>query len=64
MVVTESIAIFLYLAEKYPEKRLIATSLQQRAQLMRCILFTTTELEQPLWRIARHTALNPEDTRG
>jgi glutathione S-transferase len=35
----------------------------ERAQLMRWLLFTTTELEQPLWRIARHTALYPAERR-
>lgn len=63
MVLTESIAIVLYLAEKYRDKGLIPADLQQRAQLMRWLLFTTTELEQPLWRIARHTALYPENKR-
>jgi glutathione S-transferase len=63
MVLTESIAIVLYLAEKYRDKGLIPIDLQQRAQLMRWLLFTTTELEQPLWRIARHTTLYPESKR-
>jgi glutathione S-transferase len=63
MVLTESIAIVVYLAEKYPEKKLIPTDPRQRAQLMRWLLFTTTELEQPLWRMARHTTLYPEDRR-
>ena len=63
MVLTESIAIALYLAEKYRDKALIPADPQQRAQLMRWLLFTTTELEQPLWRIARHTALYAEDKR-
>jgi glutathione S-transferase len=30
---------------------------------MRWLLFTTTELEQPLWRIARHRAIYPEAKR-
>jgi glutathione S-transferase len=60
---SESIAIVLYLAEKYRDKGLIPTNLQQRAQLNRWLLFTTTELEQPLWRIARHTTLYPESKR-
>jgi glutathione S-transferase len=63
MVLTESIAIVLYLAEKYRDKGLIPIDLQQRAQMMRWLLFTTTELEQPLWRIARHTTLYPESKR-
>ncbi|HWI29017.1 MAG TPA: glutathione S-transferase family protein [Stellaceae bacterium] len=63
MVLTESIAIVLYLGEKYPEKKLIPVELRQRAELMRWLLFTTTELEQPLWRMARHKALYPEEKR-
>jgi len=63
MVLTESVAIVVYLAEKYPEKQLIPTDLRDRAQLMRWLLFTATELEQPLWRMARHTTLYPEDRR-
>jgi glutathione S-transferase len=63
LVLAESVAIVLYLAEKYREKGLIPIDLQQRAQLMRWLLFTTTELEQPLWRIARHTTIYPESKR-
>jgi glutathione S-transferase len=63
LVLTESVAIVLYLAEKYPEKRLIPTDLKERAEHYRWLLFTATELEQPLWRIARHTNVYPEDMR-
>ncbi len=34
-----------------------------RAEAYRWILFAVTELEQPLWRIARHTVLYPEGDR-
>ncbi|WP_437618965.1 glutathione S-transferase family protein [Sorangium sp. So ce1151] len=63
LVLTESVAIVLYLAEKYPNKGLLPADLQQRAQVYRWLLFAATELEQPLWRIARHTFLYPEDQR-
>jgi glutathione S-transferase len=63
VVLTESIAIALYLADKYPAKRLIPTELAERAQVLRWLLFTTTELEQPLWRIARHSFIYPEEKR-
>jgi glutathione S-transferase len=63
LVLTESVAIVTYLAEKYPQKGLIPTGLKQRAQVNRWLLFAATELEQPLWRISRHTALYPEDQR-
>ena len=62
-VLTESIAIVTYLAEKYPEKKLIPTELPQKAQAYRWLLFAATELEQPLWRITRHTNLYPEAKR-
>jgi glutathione S-transferase len=63
LVLTESIAIAVYLGEKYPEKRLLPAGLAARAEMMRWLLFTTTELEQPLWRISRHTAIYPEEKR-
>ena len=60
---TESVAICLYLAEKYPDHPLIPTDLRLRAQLYRWLFFAVTELEQPLWRIARHTSLYPKEAR-
>ena len=63
LVLTESVAIVLYLAEKYPDKGLLPVSLNERAQVNRWLLFAATELEQPLWRIARHTTLYPEKQR-
>jgi glutathione S-transferase len=63
LVVTESAAIILYLAEKYPEKGLMPADLKQRARVYRWMMFAVTELEQPLWRITRHTMLYPEDKR-
>jgi len=63
LVLTESVAIVLYLAEKYPAKGLMPTDLGRRAQLYKWLMFAATELEQPLWRIARHTHLYPEDKR-
>lgn len=63
LVLTESAAIVLYLAEKYPEKMLMPTRLEQRAQVYRWVMFAMTELEQPLWRMAKHTFLYPEHKR-
>src|SRR5437773_7443495 len=63
LVLTESVAIVLYLAEKYSDKGLIPIDLKERAQVNRWLLFAATELEQPLWRIARHTSLYPEAQR-
>lgn len=61
LVVTESAAIQLYLAEKYPQAGLIPESVEDRAQMYRWIFFLVTEIEQPLWRIARHTFLYPKE---
>jgi glutathione S-transferase len=63
-VLTESAAIVLYLAEKYPQAKLLPTSLTERAQAYRWLLFTVTELEQPLWRMARHGFLYPQEKRS
>ncbi|HVP31252.1 MAG TPA: glutathione S-transferase family protein [Myxococcota bacterium] len=63
LVVTESIAIVLYLAEKYADKGLLPADLAERSQAYRWLLFVTTELEQPLWRMARHERLYPETDR-
>ena len=63
LVLTESMAIVLYLAEKYSHKGLLPAGLNERAQVNRWLLFAATELEQSLWRIFRHTALYPEEQR-
>lgn len=62
-IVTESVAIVLYLAEKHPHRRLLPSDLAGRAEAYRWLLFAATELEQPLWRIARNTAIYPEHER-
>lgn len=64
LVLTESSAIQLYLAEKYPEAGFIPHALEDRAQMYRWIFFLVTEIEQPLWRIARQTFIYPEDKRA
>jgi len=63
IVVPESAAIVLYLADKYPEKGLLPSSLKERAEAYRWVMFAVTELEQPLWRITKHARLYPEDKR-
>ncbi len=63
LVLTESAAIVMYLAEKYGAKGLMPTDLSERAQAYRWSMFSVTELEQPLWRIAKHSFLYPEDKR-
>ena len=62
-VLTESVAIVLFLAEKYPDKNLLPRDIGARAECYRWLMFAATELEQPLWRIAKHTAILPKDKR-
>jgi glutathione S-transferase len=63
LVLNESAAIVLYLAEKYPDRGFIPADLKLRADFYRWIFFAVTELEQPWWRIAKHTHLYPEEDR-
>ena len=63
LTVTESVAIVLYLAERDAQRRFLPRDIALRSQVYRWLMFAATELEQPLWRIARHTALYPEDMR-
>jgi glutathione S-transferase len=63
-IITESAAIVIYLAEKYADLGFIPSELQLRGEFFRWILFAVTELEQPLWRIARHTTLYAQEDRS
>lgn len=62
-VLSESVAIVRYLAEKYPQAGFMPTDPIARAEVDRWLMFTATELEQPLWRISRNTFLYPEEQR-
>ncbi len=63
VVVTESVAIALYLAEKYSDRGFVPADARGRAEVYRWLLFTATELEQPLWRITKNTTIYPEEKR-
>jgi glutathione S-transferase len=63
IIIPESAAIVLYLADKYREKGLLPSSIKERAETYRWMMFAVTELEQPLWRITKHSLLYPEDKR-
>jgi glutathione S-transferase len=62
-ILTESVAIVLYLAEKHRGAGFLPADVRGRAAMHRWLLFATTELEQPLWRIARNTFIYPEHER-
>lgn len=64
LVLSESIAICLYLADKYADRGLAPLSgTAMRAVHDQWLLFCATELDQPLWQIRRHTALYPAEQR-
>ncbi|KWV91050.1 glutathione S-transferase family protein [Erythrobacter sp. YT30] len=62
-VISESCAIQLYLAENYSDGELMPRDLSERGQIYRWMFFLATEIEQPLWRIALHTAMYQEEDR-
>ncbi|MCA8277488.1 glutathione S-transferase family protein [Burkholderia sp. AU30280] len=64
LVIPESAAIVLYLADKYPEKALLPADPARRAEAYRWVMFAVTELEQPLWRITRHSFIYPPEKRS
>lgn len=63
LVLIESVAIVLYLADKYSDKGFTPSGVADRGLMTQWLLFAATELEQPLWRIARHTRLYPTARR-
>jgi glutathione S-transferase len=53
LVLSESVAIVLFLAEKYPQKGFLPADLRARAEVNRWLLFTVTELESAVEERAR-----------
>ena len=68
MVVSESAAIQLYLADKYgdrfPGGGLIPDTAEERGRMYHWLFFLMTEIEAPLWRIALHSFLYAEDEKS
>ena len=64
LVITESAAICLYLGDKFPESGLVPPiGTAERAECYRWVSFAISELEQPLWTIAKHRFVLPEEKR-
>ena len=60
----ESTAIINYLGEKYPQMGLVPKSgTTDRAYYDQWMSYCITELEQPLWRLVKHTRMLPEAKR-
>ena len=65
VALTESGAILLWLAERYPEAPLMPPvgDSVARAEALQWLMFALTELEPPLWAIAKHRFVLPESRR-
>jgi glutathione S-transferase len=63
LTLTESMAQVFYIAEKFPNAKLIPSDSKARAQMYRWVFYAATEVEPPLWAIAQHRFALPEDKR-
>lgn len=63
LTLTESVAIMIYVAEKFPQAELIPSEPTARAEMYRWIFFAVSEIEPHLWAIAQHRFALPEDKR-
>ena len=68
LVISESAAIQLYLADKYgdrfPGGGLIPATAEDRGLMYHWLFFLMTEIEAPLWRIALHSFLYAEEEKS
>ncbi len=63
LTLTESSAIVMYVAEKFPAAQLMPIDGVTRAEVFRWIFYVVTEIEPHLWAIAQHRFALPEDKR-
>lgn len=64
VTITESFAICNYLADRFPEKNMIAKpGTAERGRHDQWMFFCATELDQPLWQISKHSFVYPEESR-
>lgn len=62
-ILTETGGILLWAAERFPDAGLMPTAPTARALAYRWLCFGLTELDQPLWTIAKHRFALPEKRR-
>lgn len=63
-IITESAAICMHLAEKYPQSRLLPPAGSvERSQCYKWTSYVITELDAPLWTIAKHRFALPRERR-
>jgi glutathione S-transferase len=64
LILTESAAICIYIADKYPKTNLAPVhGSVDRARFHQWCFFAMSELEQPLWTLSKHTFALPESRR-
>jgi len=63
IVVTESGAILTHIGERFAHGELVPVDAAWRAQYFQWCFFVVSELEQPLWTIAKHRFALPPDWR-
>jgi glutathione S-transferase len=65
LILTESAAICTYIGEKFPASGLVPPLSQptERAHYFQWCFFVMSELETPLWSMAKHSRLLPEEYR-
>ena len=63
LTLTESMAIVHYVADKFPQSRLLPEDSATRAQVHRWAYYAVTEVEPHLWAVAQHRFALPEDKR-
>ncbi len=63
LVLSESAAICTYIGDKFPQSGLVppVSDPANRALYLQWCFFAMTELEPPLWAMARHTRLYPKE---
>lgn len=63
-IITESAAICMHLAEKHPQSRLLPPpGTPERSQCYKWTSYVLTELDAPLWTIAKHRFALPRERR-
>lgn len=64
IIITESAAICMHLAEKYPETGLLPpAATTERTECYKWMSYVLTELDAPLWTIAKHRFALPSERR-
>ncbi len=63
LTLSESMAQVFYVADKFPQSKLLPESLAERGEMYRWVFYAVTELEPHLWAIAQHRFALPEDRR-